>query len=531
MRSRRALSLATIAVATGALTAAASMLPAQARPTGPEVTLTALGTYATGVFDDGGSEITAYDPATRLVFVVNSGSGTVDVVDISDPTQPERVDRLDTPGANSVAVHEGLVAVAEEADEATDSGTVAFYDASTREEVGRVTVGALPDMVTFTRNGDRAVVANEGEPEGYCPGQVDPEGTISVIDLRKGPGRATVATAGFHAYDAQQEALVAEGVRVFGPNASVSQDLEPEYVATSTNSRTAWVALQENNAVATVDLRTATVTAVEPLGLKDHSGPGNGLDASDRDDGIAIETRPVLGMFQPDGIAQYQVKGHPYLVTANEGDAREYDCFEEESRVEDLTLDPAAFPDAEELQAEEAIGRLAVTTTSPHGDDGYTELWAFGARSVSVRDAVTGELMWDSGDAFEQLTARLQPALFNADNDDNDSADTRSDAKGPEPEGVDVGKLDGRTYAFVGLERQSGIVVVDVTEPRDGRVAGFASNRSTDTGADAEAGAAGDLGPEGVLFVPADDSPNGEPLLVVGNEVSGTTTIWQVSTD
>lgn len=531
MRARRALTVATIAVASAAVTATASVLPAQAEPPAPEVTLTALGTYATGLFDDGGSEITAYDAGTRLVFVVNSGAGTVDVVDISDPTRPQRVDRLDTPGANSVAVHDGLVAVAEEADEVGDAGTVAFYDASTREELGRVTVGALPDMVTFTRSGDRAVVANEGEPEGYCAGQVDPEGTISVIDLRKGPGRATVATADFHAYDANPEALVADGVRIFGPNASVSQDLEPEYVATSTNGRTAWVALQENNALATVDLRSATVTAVAPLGLKDHSRPGHGLDASDRDDGIAIERRPVEGMFQPDAIAHYQVKGHPYLVTANEGDAREYDCFEEESRVEDLTLDPAVFPNAQALQGEEAVGRLTVTTTSPHGDDGYTELWAFGARSVSVRDAVTGDLVWDSGDAFEQLTAQLQPALFNADNDDNDSADTRSDAKGPEPEGVDVGRLGGRTYAFVGLERQSGIVVVDVTDPADGRVAGFASNRSTDTGADAEAGEAGDLGPEGVLFVPAEDSPNGEPLLVVGNEVSGTTTIWQVSTD
>ena len=145
-------------------------------------------------------------------------------------------------------------------------------------------------------------------------------------------------------------------------------------------------------------------------------------------------------------------------------------------------------------------------------------------------DAVTGAVTWDSGDALEQLTGTAQPTLFNANNDDNDSFDSRSDNKGPEPEGVDLGRIGGRTYAFVGLERQGGIVVVDVTDPTDGRIAGFASNRSTDPDADAEAGEAGDLGPEGVLFVPGEDSPTGEPLLVVGNEVSGTTTVWGVST-
>jgi len=540
MRSRRVLPLTALTAAGALVAAALTTLPAQARPPAPDVTLTLLGTYDTGLFDEGGSEITAYDPATQRLFVVNSGSGTVDVVDIAEPSAPTKVGQLEAPGANSVAVHDGLVAVAEEADDKTDPGTVAFHDAATLVEVGRVTVGALPDMVTFTRSGDRAVVANEGEPEGYCDGQVDPEGSVSVIDLRRGPAAATVATADFHAWDGQEEALNASGVRIYSPNASASQDLEPEYVATSTNSQTAWVTLQENNAVATVDLRTATVTAVTSLGLKDHSRAGNGLDASDRDGAVSITPWPVRGMYQPDAVDQYQVAGHPYLVTANEGDAREYPCFlggeevnedeTEEVRVKDLPLDPAAFPDAAGLRDDEALGRLNVTSTSPQGPNGYTELWSFGARSVTVRDAVTGAVTWDSGDALEQLTGTAQPTLFNANNDDNDSFDSRSDNKGPEPEGVDLGRIGGRTYAFVGLERQGGIVVVDVTDPTDGRIAGFASNRSTDPDADAEAGEAGDLGPEGVLFVPGEDSPTGEPLLVVGNEVSGTTTVWGVST-
>ena len=520
-------------VLAAALTAGAA-LPATAGPArgpkNPEVSLTPLGTYTSGLFDEGAAEITAYDASTRRLFVVNSGAGTVDVLDISDPAAPRKVAELDTPGANSVAVHDGLVAVAEQAEVRTDPGTLAFFDAADGARRGQVTIGSLPDMATFTRDGTHVVVANEGEPEGYCTGQVDPEGSVSVVDVRRGPEHATVRTADFRAWNDREDELVAAGVRVFGPGASVAQDLEPEYVTTSTNGHTAWVSLQENNALAVVDLRSATVTDILPLGLKDHSVAGNGLDASDRDGAAAIRTWPVRGMVMPDAVAAYSSKGRSYVVTANEGDAREYDCFAEEERVKDLTLDPQVFPDRDALQQDAALGRLTVTTTSPQGPDGYTALDAFGARSVSVRDGRTGALVWDSGDAFERLVAEVEPTLFNATNDDNDSFDSRSDNKGPEPEGVDLGRIRGRTYAFVGLERSSGLVVVDVTDPAAGRVAGYASNRSPRPDADAAAGEAGDLGPEGILFVPAGDSPTGEPLLVVGNEVSGTTTIWSVST-
>lgn len=490
------------------------------------VSLTPLGTYATGTFDEGASEITAYDAGTRRVFVVNAEDGRVDVLDIRTPTAPALVASIPAPGANSVAVHAGLVAIAQEADTKTDPGTVAFYDASTYAARGTVTVGSLPDMVTFTPDGRFALVANEGEPEGYCAGQIDPAGSVSVIDLRGGPAAATARTAGFAAYDSQAAQLRSQGVRIFGPGASVSQDLEPEYIAPAGDGKTAFVTLQENNAIAIVDIATARVSGIRALGLKNHNRSTNGLDPSDRDGGTAIKSWNVRGMYQPDGIAHYAVGGTGYLVTANEGDARDYDCFAEEERVKDLTLDPQAFPNAPAIQADDQLGRLTVTTTAPATERGYTQLQAFGARSVSVRNARTGALVWDSGAGFEWVTGRRAPVLFNANNTEN-GADNRSDNKGPEPEGVDLGVVGGRTYAFVGLERQSGIVVVDVTDPANGQVVGYASNRNPD--GDPEAGTAGDLGPEGILFVPSADSPNGKPLLIVGNEVSGTTTIWQVA--
>lgn len=520
-----AAALAAPLLAAGPTASAAPAGPRQADRAASSVALTPLGTYRTGTFDEGGAEIVAYDPRRERAFSVNAQAGTVDVIDISRPARPRRAARLDAPGANSVSIERGMVAVAEQAAVTTDPGRVSFFDARTLRRLGAVRVGALPDMVTLTPDGKRALVANEGEPEGYCEGQVDPVGSVSVIDLRRGVRKATVRTAGFQRWNGRAAQLRSQGIRIFGPGASVAQDIEPEYVTLSSNGRRAWVALQENNALAVVDVRRAKVTRLLPLGLKDHGRVGQGLDASDRDGAVNIRRWPVKGMYLPDGIEAYRAQGRDYVVTANEGDAREYDCYAEEERVADLTLDPQAFPDAAALQADEALGRLTVSTTAPQSADGFTELHAFGARSMSVRDA-DGRLVFDSGDALERLTSQRRPAFYNADHAENDSADTRSDNKGPEPEGVDVGQVKGRKLAFLGLERNSGIAVFDVTRPARSQIVGYALNRNA--AGDPEAGTAGDLGPEGLHFVPARQSPNRKPLLLVGNEVSGTMTVWQV---
>lgn len=506
---------------------------------GGTLDLTLLGRYESGKYDEGGAEITAYDARTRRVFTINAQAGTVDILDIRNPAKPRKTGRLSTPGANSVSIHDGLVAVAQQAENKTDRGSVAFFRASDHRKLTEVRVGALPDMVTFTPDGDRVVVANEGEPDSYCPpggeepAGVDPVGSVSVIDLDRGRHgdlrRATARTAGFEKWDRRKKELTRDGVLIYGPNASVSQDIEPEYVAVSKDGRTAWVTLQENNALALVDLRRAEVEKIVPLGEKDHSRRGNGLDASDKD-GVNIRTWPVKGLYKPDGIHAFTAgnsrHGAEYTVSANEGDAREWDCFAEEVRVKDVELNPKAFPDAAALQQDDALGRLNITTTSPTDSRGrVTELNSLGGRSISVRDA-RGRLVWDSGDDLEQLTAKAFPENFNTDNAENDP-DSRSDSKGPEPEGITTGSVRGTTYAFVGLERPGGIAAYDLSDPRSPKAAGYVNSRDFD--GDPEAGTAGDLGPEGVLFVPAKDSPTGQALLVVGNEVSGTTSVYRIT--
>jgi 2',3'-cyclic-nucleotide 2'-phosphodiesterase / 3'-nucleotidase / 5'-nucleotidase len=526
--------------------------PAHSAARQKDIQLTPIGTYVTGIYREGAAEIVAHDPGTQRLFVVNAFAATIDVLDISDPTLPAKIATIDMTlyggVANSVAVRAGLVAVAMEASVKTDPGVVVFFNSTTLAPLSAVTVGAQPDMLTFTPNGRFLLVANEGEPNTYndvAEPSIDPEGSISIIDVSGNIAaldQTKVRTADFTAFIGRENELRAAGIRIFGPNASAAQDLEPEYIAVSHDSRTAWVTLQENNALAVVDIHSATITQLIPLGLKDHMLPGNRLDLSDRDNAagtagaINIANWPVKGMYQPDSIASYIYLGETYLVMANEGDARDYPGFLEEVRVgaASYVLDPGSFPTAATLKQNRNLGRLTVSnaTGDLNGDGKFNEIHAFGARSFSIRTA-SGALVFDSGDQMEQATAALYPTRFNVSNHNN-SFDSRSTSKGPEPEGVALGRVGGRKYAFIGLERIGGIMTYDVTNPYDVRFVDYVNNRNFALvpGAGTIAPAfpdIGDLGPEGLTFIKPEDSPNGFPLLVVGNEVSGTTTIYQIN--
>lgn len=492
------------------------------------ISFTPIGTYSTGIFDDTAARITAYDPINQNLSIVNDSALTLDVLNISNPNSPNPLFTIDLAqygnfgGVNSVAYSNGFFAVAVENETITDPGEVLFFNPF-GDLVNQLMVGALPDMLTFTPDGSKLLVANEAEPnDGYT---IDPEGSVSIIDLSAGIGSLTqgnVTFAGFQAFNDQIDELRAEGVRIFGPGSTVAQDLEPESIAVSEDGTTAYVTLQENNALGILDLTTGEFTDIVALGFKDHSLPGNGLDPSNRDDGININNYPIKGMYQPDEVAAYTVGGKTYLVTANEGDARDYDGFSEETRVEDLNLDPTLEP----FQSEELLGRLRVTNTmgDTDNDGDFDELYSFGGRSFSIWNE-KGELVFDSGDDFEQITAQLFPDFFNSNNDEN-NFDDRSDDKGPEPEGVTIGMVGDRTLAFIGLERIGGFMTYDISNPLAPEFLSYTNNR--DFSGDAEAGTALDLGPEGLTFISAEDSPTGKALLVVANEVSGSTTIYGI---
>ena len=539
---------------------------------------------------EGAAEIVAFQKSTGYIYAVNSSGddATVEVIDLNGANADAltadaegvinnqnlsimytlKVSEDVAGDANSIAIHDGeeLLAVAMAGATGT-KGKIAFYDISgaTPAFIKAVEVGYLPDMVTFNNAGTQVLVANEGEPSHDYT--VDPEGSVSIIMIANGVIADTALDLGFAAYENQKDMLISQGVKFANPNnATVSQDLEPEYVAVSSDDKIAFVAMQENNAIAVIDLAKTEIKTIYGLGFKNWNMYK--IDVSDKDSGIELKNYENLyGMYQPDTIAAYTVDGKSFVVTANEGDAREYIddalsggsvedenkqacqtkhpnglydyddgeeiCFSylEESRIKDL--DDIA-PLSANLQAtfdanggKDGFGRLLVTTALGYNaaNNEYEKLYAYGARSFSIFDEM-GNLVFDSGDDFEVYTSLMHGAAFN-NNEDENEGDTRSDAKGPEPEALAIGKIGNRTYAFIGLERMGGIFVYDITDPYNAKYSTYVINRGLVEGADIT----GDLAPEGMKFVEAANSPTGKPLLIVGNEISGSVSVWEVSVD
>jgi len=516
-----------------------------------------IGRYSTGYYDEGGAEIGAHAPNAQRFFVTNGAEKKIDVLDISDPTEPGRVGQIPDvgtspkDGATNVSVMEQngteIVVAAVENENTQANGWVMFFDADDLSMLAEVQVGPLPDCVTVTDDGNYALTANEGEPaDDYS---TDPAGSISVIDLSNGVSSAATSTADFTKFDGQEDTLRERGVRIYGNNdtSSASQDLEPEYIATANG--TAYVTLQENNALAIVDIANAEVTEIKPLGYKDFSLPKNALDAIE-DGNIDITTQPLYGMYQPDTIQTYTGSdGDTYVIMANEGDAREYtptfevgvlknvngtwglDTTEDDGDNIDVEVDETQF-DSGVLSALEGL-----EATSEYGDvddDGTIEqLYLFGARSISIHDA-DGNRVYESGNDIELRAAAEQPNYFNTDDDEN-AFDKESAASGPEQEGVATGTVGTNTYAFIGLEEISSIMTFDVTDPARSEIVDYTSSRNFDVDPEDEiedgnkpADAAGDLSCEGVLFIPASESPVADPLLAVCYEVSGTTSLYRV---
>ena len=562
-------------------------------------------------FDQSAAEIVSYDKKNNRIYTINSDSGEVDVFNnlgstmSKDPDQTLNMATLisgfnsaivaNTIGEpNSIDVSGDYAAVAVANADKTEKGWVVFLNTSDYSVAGVVEVGALPDMVTFTPDGKKALVANEGEPsDDYSK---DPDGTVSVITIAD----FSVVHVEFLESDVVDiSKMIIDGYSATneGNKATFAQMIEPEYITVAEDGSKAFVALQENNAIAVIDLTDNSVEKIFGLGFKDHGIVGNEIDASDKDDGPNLKNWPIMGMYMPDAIASFTFNDKTFVVTANEGDSRSDwlknvsdktkcetagywfdgadgsgECVDE-MRVKNLNEDGGLTLGGALLELDKAdgtvdgvisddrIGRLEVSyhaTRVMNGNDradgtvkteSIEKVYAYGARSFAIYDVDTGLQVFDSGSDFERITANIYGAEFNQSNSSN-KAESRSDAKGPEPEGIAVGKVNGKTYAFIGLERMGGIMVYDVSNPYAPEYIQYVNNRNVNT-EDYDIGDLwdevkdgdkteeelfnevnalnlGDLGPEGFKFVPAVDSPDGKDYLIVGSEVSGTTTVYEV---
>lgn len=530
--------------------------------------LEVLGSYQSGAeFASSAAEIVSYDATTDKLYVVNSQDQSVDVLTLDAANQPTKAATIDLQAAatdagiqigaaNSVATKNGYVAVAIEAATKQDDGLIALYKSSDLSLIDTYSTGALPDMVGFSADGNYILSANEGEPSGDYTN--DPEGSVTIVNIKPLAENklATVEHVEFTDFNqGQSRHTEVANIRLPGPTGtSVAQDLEPEYIAFLANGK-AVVALQENNAVAIIDIATASIDSIKDLGVKDWSQ--HKLDVTNKDDVFSPNTfNQLVGYYMPDTMVGYEQNGTSYFVTANEGDSREYiyepteqvcddaghdwddgEClsFTDEARAKDLEVAPA-HPLAINAGEKKGLGRIKVLTDKGDEIGANDNIYTMGARSISIWDA-QGNQIADTGDTIAQKAYDADNINFNSDNESNASPDNRSDDKGIEPEALEVAEIEGRIYAFVGLERQGGIMVFDITKAEAPTYITYLNNRDftqgvcTEVDEDGECDndtyntAAKDLGPESIDYF----QRKGEHLLAVGNEVSGTTTLYRIA--
>lgn len=536
---------------------------------GAHIKLSVVGAFRGGMFGDKSpSDSPVYEKKTQRLFIGSQMRSAIEVIDLSDPSNPTQVDSFDVMPyggePNSMAMfRDVLVTLVQDIDDDNAPNQVVFMN-----PFGELLTAPIELMhaskVAFSPNGRKLVVSIVGKAnDEYTE---DPEGGVAIIDvarLTRGPCRwnrkasdrsalsrwrakkhrcddpLEVQLLDFKAFDDQKDELIAAGIRIYGPNASVAQDLEPGDVTISRNSKIAYLSMQPNNAVAVVDIHKGSIDKLLPLGTVDHSLPGNGFDPSDEDGRINIANWPVKSFSAPSGVQAMQRRYGRFFVLANEGDLRDEDGFSEEVKVGEMDLDPVAFPKAEFWQDDANLGRLRVTNVNgdADGDGLFEEIFMMGSRSISIYTAA-GERVFHSGDDFEQITARAILECFNCPPDANEF-DSRSPRKGVEPEHLTTGKVHGREYVFVALERIGGIMVYDISNPYAPQFQQYINNRNFAVDPRDVCGIkgelalptcplAGDLEPEALVFIPKKDSPIGVSLVVVGHESSDSVAVYRV---
>jgi hypothetical protein len=494
-----------------------------------DLLLTLVGSFSNGTAGTNSAEIVVFDSTSTKLYIANSIGAKLDIVDFSNPSSLFLTNSINISAygnINSVAAKNGIVACAiENGTNPQDSGYVVFFDAN-GIFIKQVKVGIMPDMIAFNHSGNKVYTCNEGEANSAYTN--DPDGSISVIDISGGVQNLTqnnVQHITFTSFNGQENTLRSQGIRIYGPLNNSAKDFEPEYITISDNDSLAWVTLQENNAIAKLNLITNQVISILPIGYKDLNTMGNGIDASDVTSGINIANWPIKSMYLPDAVAQFSSGNQIYLLIANEGDARAYSGFNEEISVSGMNLDTIAFPYAVTMKSNFALGKLKATNKlgDTDNDGDFDMIYAYGGRSFSILNASNANMIYDSSSDLEQITSTHPTfsTIFNASNGSSLTAKNRSDDKGPEPEGITTATINGKTYAFVALERVGGVMIYNITNPNLPVYVGYYNNRSTTSNGP-------DRGAEGIIFIPNTESPDGNSYLILANEVSSTLTVYRV---
>ncbi len=539
------------------------------------ITLTVLSLFAGGLFSaaysasedfsiselsrivsgdgEGGAEIPAYHVGSKRLFATNGARNTIDVYDIKDPTKPVRVNRVELKpyGTDVTSVAAGkdvIVAAVHRAENfsasgvpTTPTGVLVVMDSNGNVLSSPDLKGVLPDSVTFTPSGEIALVAIEGQPvcakddvsttaneaTDYSKA-VDPEGGVSIVDLAT-PKDPKVSFVSFSKFGVAE--MRAKGLALSKVVNSVSKDFEPEYIV-ALNDDKAYVTIQEANGLGVLDV--ASKDWIEIRKAQETKLSNVAMDTSDRDSGKGPRNyQNVVGAGQPDAITGFKIGAGDYLITANEGDAREYSCLNDDLRGSSLKVDGRRFPEWKTLSSSAELGRSKVNPNAgdKDGDGDIDTIHLRGSRSMTIfRNGVP---IWDSGELLEKIQIEaLGVANINGSHSLSSDKSTvnfvgqdRSDDKGSEPEGVAAGKVGDSRIAVLGLERMSALVVFDVTTPRSPQFVKWMQMLPITATPAAQATA---WSPEGVIFIPAEKSPNGKALFITSYELSGSLTIHQI---
>jgi hypothetical protein len=543
------LPLALITLLTTSALITAGQFPVRAN----EATVKITEISAISLDGEGSGEIATFHPGSKRIFATNGVKNSIDIFDISNVAAPKKVGSLSlSPYGNdvtSVAAGRDVVVAAVLVSEkfsatgapSTPNGKLVVFDTNGKVLSSPDILGVLPDSVTFAPNGTTALVAIEGQPvcakddpattakedTDYLKAS-DPEGGVSIVDLTN-PAAPVVKFAGFKQFNVAQ--MKAKGIAVSSVVNNVAKDFEPEFI-TAVDNKYAYVTIQEANAIGKLDIEAASFESVTRAFESKLSVIAR--DTSDRDSGAGPRNYAnVVGASQPDAIASFKVGSGHYFVTANEGDAREYTCLNDDQRASSLKVDTRRFPNWSTLSASAALGRAKVNPTigDRDGDGDIDTIHLRGSNSMTMYR--NGIALWDSGELLDQIQIKaFGVANINGSHSYSSDKSTmnyvgqdRSDDKGSEPEGVAVGMVGNTRVAILGLERMTALAVFDITQPRSPVFQEWLQMLP------AKATPAKDVkhwSPEGIIFVPADKSPSGKALIITSYELSGSISIHQI---
>jgi hypothetical protein len=541
-------------IAITALTASALISAGQLPALANEATVkvTEISAIASGD-GEGSHEIVAYHAGSKRIFATNGVKNSIDIFDISDVANPKKVSSVSlAPYGNdvtSVAAGKDVVVAAVLVTETfsatgvptTPNGKIVVFDTNGKVLSSADVLGVLPDAVTFAPNGTTALVAIEASPvcakdnpataakeETDYTKASDPVGGVTVVDLSN-PASPVLRFAGFDQFTIAE--MRAKGIAVSSVVNNVSKDFEPEFV-TAVDNNYAYVTIQEANAIGKLNIESATFESITRAFESKIAYVAR--DTSDRDSGAGPRNYSnVVGASQPDAIAGFKVGSGQYFVTANEGDAREYTCLNDDLRSSALKVDTRRFPDWKTLSGSAALGRAKVNPNigDKDGDGDIDTIHLRGSNSMTMYR--NGMPIWDSGELLDQIqTKAFGVANINGSHSLSSDKSTmnyvgqdRSDDKGAEPEGVALGMVGDRRIAILGLERMTALAIFDITEPRNPVFQEWLQMLPT------KATPAKDVkhwSPEGIVFVPANKSPSGRALIITSYELSGSLSIHQI---